>query len=290
MKRPSAPAVLLLGEPGNGKTRALATLAAHEHVEKFFYLYTDPGGDESLIDGFIDLGIPISKLHMKYVAPAAEGFDVLRALATKINGLDYESIAKIKSGIDKSGHRQLYDLLDSLSGFECERTGENFGSADSWPDTYAIALDSLTGLNNIARDATVGAKPTLHQGEWGVAMGMEEKFIRKFVAGIKGPRVMTGHLDMTKDETTGRMTLMVSLLGNKLAPQVPHLFSDIVYAGRDGKDFKWSTADTRMALKSRNLPVDDKLEPDFGQIMDKWLSRVKFYEEQGETPAEAAIE
>lgn len=282
MRRPSAPSVLLLGEPGNGKTFSLPTLLKHKTVKKLMYLYTDPGGDEALYDGLKHYEVPVSNFHLKYVPPASEGWDVLRSLTTKIMGFDYEALAKIKSGIDKQDHRQMFELLDSLSNFTCDRTGENFGAADEWPEEFAFAFDGLTGLNNIARDATVGAKPTLHQGEWGVAMSMEEKFLRKLVSGIKGPRAILGHLDLIKDDVSGRMLLQVSMLGNKLAPNIPHLFSDVVYASRDGKEFRWSTSDTRMALKSRNLPVHDKIDPDFGIVLDRWQERIEWAEAKDE--------
>lgn len=271
----SSPAVLLVGEPGNGKTFSIATLVADERIEKVFYLFTDPGGDESLMDGLSYYDTDISKLHWNYVQPTVEGWDVLEDLTKKVNMMDYESIAKLKQGINKREHRQMFQLLEVLQDFKCQRTGETFGAADSWPDTYAVVFDSLTGLNKIARDATVGAKPTLHQGEWGMAMSMEENFIRKFVAGIAGPRVMVGHLDKQRDELSGAMVLQLSLLGNKLAPQIPHLFSDVIYASKEGADFTWSTAEAGIKLKSRNLPIQDKLEPNFTPLLDKWFARKK---------------
>lgn len=272
----SAPSVMLLGEPGNGKTFSAATLALHPYIEKIFYIFTDPGGDESLIDSFQYYDIPISKLHLRYIAPAAQGWDMLEELTKKVNTNDYESLAGIKSGIDKRGFRQMFELIETFGNFTCQRTGENFGSADEWPDTYAVVFDSLTGLNKIARETTVGAKPTLHQGEWGVAMSMEENFIRKFTAGIKCPRVMIGHLDKVMNEVQGRWTFQVSLLGNKLAPNIPHLFSDVVYAHRAQGKFLWSTDDDRISLKSRNLELSDKLIPSFKPVIEKWLKRREF--------------
>lgn len=276
----SQPCVLLLGEPGAGKTFSLGSLAADERVEKFFYLFTDPGGDESLYDGLQYYDCPVDKVHMHYIPPAAQSMDVLEELVKKINTLNYDSLAGIKAGINKSDHRQMFHIIESMGNFKCDRTGEEFGPADEWPDNWAFAFDSLTGLNRIAREATVGAKPTLHQGEWGIAMSMEENFIRKVCADMKGPRVMVGHLDKQKDELTGRMVMGVSLLGNKLAPQIPHLFSDVVYASNREGSFTWSTSESTMALKTRNLPFDSKIVPSFKQILDKREERVKYVEAQ----------
>lgn len=272
----SPPSILMLGEPGNGKTFSLATIPQHKHIKKFFYLFTDPGGDESLIDGLRHYDVPVDKIHWHYIPPASQGWDTLEELATKVNTMDYNSIANIKAGINKREHRQMFDIIGCLANFKCQRTGEEFGAADDWPDDYSIAFDSLTGLNKIARDSTVGAKPTLHQGEWGIAMSMEENFIRKFVSSIKCPRVMVGHLDKQMDEVVGRMTLQVSLLGNKLAPQIPHMFSDVVYAYRQGEDFLWSTTDDRISLKTRNLPLNGKILPSYGPVLDKWQERAEY--------------
>lgn len=269
----SPPAIMLLGDPGNGKTFSLATIAAHPAIEKLIYIYTDPGGDESLIDAFQFYNVPVEKLHWKYIAPAAQSWDVLESLMDKVSMMNYESLAGLKAGIDKQDHRQFYEILGALSNFTCDRTGEKLGKADDWPTSWAVVFDSLTGLNKITREGTVGAKPTMHQGEWGIAMNMEENFIRKFVSGINCPRVMIGHLDKAMDQIAGRMTLQVSLLGNKLAPQIPHLFSDVIYAYREGTNFLWSTSHDGISLKSRNLPVSDKIKPDFRQIIDKWQAR-----------------
>lgn len=276
LSKVSAPSVLLLGDPGRGKTYSLGTLAADSRVEKFFYLYTDPGGDESLIDSLRAHNVPIDKVHFCYIPPISEGWETLEQLATKVNTMDYEALSKIKSGINKRGNRQMYNLIEALGNFKCDRTGESFGASDLWPDTYALAFDSLTGLNAIAKGSTVGAKPSLHQGEWGVAMSMEETLIRKFTASIKCPRVMVGHMDKQKDEYTGRMTFMVSLLGNKLAPNIPSLFSDVVHCYSEGSSFKWATVDDRISLKARNLPLGSKLAPDFKQILDSWYSRREY--------------
>ncbi len=272
----SSPAILCLGEPGNGKTYAVATLLKHPQVEKLFYLFTDPGGDESLVDALQHYEVPIDNVHWHYVSPASQGWDTMQELVSKINMMNYESLAGLKAGIDKSGHRQFFELIEVLANFSCDRTGESFGASDEWPDTYAVVFDSLTGLNKLARDTTVGAKPVMHQGEWGTAMELERNFITKFVSGIKGPRVMIGHLSKTMDEMQGRMTMQVSLLGNKLAPDIPHLFSDVVYAYREGKDFYWRTFDDRIALKSRNLPVSEKLPPDYRPLLDRWLQRKEY--------------
>lgn len=269
---PSAPSILLVGAPGAGKTYSLGTIAKRR---KLVYLFTDPGGDESLIDSCMAQDVPLSQLHWHYMPPVSDGWETLQQMTTKVNSFNYESLTKL-SGINKELHKKFYEIVGQLGNFQCERTGKELGPVEQLdPAEYAIAFDSLTGLNKIARDTTVGAKPTMHQGEWGIAMALEETLIRQFVADIPLMKVMIGHLDRQVDEVAGRSTFMVSLLGNKLAPQIPHLFSDVIFANTEGGKFQWSTMDDRIALKSRNLPLQQKLPPDFTPIIDKWEARLE---------------
>ena len=271
-KLPSAPAVLLLGAPGAGKTYSIGTLAKRR---KIIYVFTDPGGDESLIDSCRAHGVSISNLHWHYLPPVSDGWGTLQEMTDKVNMMNYDGLTKLQ-GINKSDHKQFYNIVGVMSNFVCQRSGKALGNVcELDPMEYAVVFDSLTGLNKIARDTTVGAKPTMHQGEWGVAMSLEETFIRQFVADIRCPRVMIGHVERQTDEVAGRITFLVSLLGNKLAPQIPHLFSDVIFASTEGGKFQWATMDDRIALKTRNLELKGKLPPDFEPIVDRWEQRIK---------------
>lgn len=276
MTQVSAPSILSVGWPGQGKTYALATLAVDPAIEKLIYLFTDPGGDESLIDALRAYDVPISKVHWHYIPPAAQSWSSIEEMAKKVNSFDYESLASLKSGIDKKGHQQFYEMLSIFSDFTCQRTGKSLGPTDDFPENWAVAFDSLTGLNQMARELTVGAKPTMHQGEWGTAMELEGSFIRKFVSGISCPRVMIAHLDQQRDELTGRVSFMPALLGTKLAPKIPHLFSDMIYSYSEGGKFLWATMHDQIMLKSRNLPISSKLEPDYRPLIKKWQERKEY--------------
>ena len=51
------------------------------------------------------------------------------------------------------------------------------------------------------------------------------------------------------------------------------MFSDVVMAKRLGREFYWDTIDPLADLKTRNLPLADKISPDFAAIVAKWKSR-----------------
>ena len=272
----SSPAILLLGEPGAGKTFSLATTIRPGTDDRLVYLYTDPGGDESLMDALEYYKVPLRQVYFRHVPPASQGWSGLLSMADQINKFNYESLSSMKNGVDKQSHRQIYELISVLGDFKCQRTNRSLGDASTWGNDTIFALDSLSGVNTMAKDGTVGAKPTLHKGEWGTAMALEEAFIRKVVSGIKCRRILIGHLDKVMDEVAGRMMFSVALLGNKLAPKIPHLFSDVILAKRgDGGKHLWATTDPRISLKYRNLPSSDSLEPSFAAIWNKWEARKK---------------
>jgi len=66
---------------------------------------------------------------------------------------------------------------------------------------------------------------------------------------------------------------MVSSLGRKLAPKLPRFFSDCIQSVRSGKEFTWSTATSNAALKSRNLPIANNIQPSFVRVVETWKKR-----------------
>jgi len=263
---------LLLGAPGSGKTTALVTLI--EAGLELFVTITDPGGEEALLDAMAKWKLPMNKLHWHYIAAASPSWDTLKKMATVITALDYKGVTEIKAGIEKRDYQQFFQLLGNMANFK-DQHGEEFGAVDSWGPERAYALDSLSGLNTMALDMVLGAKPAAHQGEWGIAMNAEEKLVKKLCADTKCFFVLTAHVEREMDETIGRPQLMAGALGRKLAPKLPKDFSDVVYAHRSGTDFLWSTTAANIDLKARTLPLSDKLEPSFGQVVDAWKKRVK---------------
>lgn len=277
---------LLMGAPGTGKTTSLATLVA-AGLETFAVL-TDPGGDESLLDAMDRLGLDRGKLHYAYLAPAAPKWADLTDMARKINTMSYEDISKLKSGVAKTGYTQFLQLLSLLANFKCDCCGKEWGAVDAWGAERALALDSFSGINTMIWNMTVGAKPAAHQGEWGVAMNASERFLDKLTADLKCFLVLTAHVDREVDEVMGGTKIMVSALGRKLAPKIPRNFSDVVQPYREGDKFWWTTVATGTDLKARNLPLRDKLEPSFVQIVEAWRKRNKSVLDKASPPQSGA--
>lgn len=264
--------VLLIGAPGSGKTYSLSTLVA-AGLETFV-ISTDPGGIDSLLDAMSDRKLPMDKLHWHYCPPGAASWDDLHAQAHKISLLDYKGVKGMKAG-DKTAFSQYLKFLSGMKNFVDDRTGEAFGAVDSWPasSNRAVVVDSLSGVNAMALRLMIGGNPSAHEGEWGVAMGVEELLLQTFTTEIKCFGVMTGHIDYDRDFISGTIVGRVSLLGQKLAPKIPRLFGDVVAAVRSSGDFHWSTTAFGLELKSRSLPFSDTLDPSFEPIVQKWRER-----------------
>jgi hypothetical protein len=262
---------LLLGAPGAGKTYSLTTLI--EAGLELFVVVTDPGGVESIIDSMVARNLDMDKFHYNYVAPVSSDWKTFLSMAKTMTTLGYKDMAGLKSGVEKKDFIQFTKLIETLNDFVDERTGESFGPVDDWGPDRALVIDSMSGVNVMAMKQMVGAKLSAHQGEWGVAMNAEETLLLKLTSDLTCYLVCTAHIDRIMDETIGKPMNSVALLGNKLAPKIPRLFSDVVLAYRDGQNFFWSTTEANTDLKARSLPLAAKLEPTFKPIVRRQTER-----------------
>lgn len=251
---------LIVGATGTGKTYSIRTLV--ECGITPFVLFTEPG--------MVTLGdLADPKVHWHYVPPASPTWDMMIDSASKINSMSLEGLAKL-GGINKSGYGQFRDVLATLANFKCDRCGESFGDVTTWGPDRAIVVDSLSGLNIMAMDLVVGSKPVKSMADWGISMDNLERLINKLCADTRCHFILTAHLERETNEITGGVQLMASTLGKKLAPRLPRFFDDVVMCQREGAQFSWSTAATNVDLKSRNLPIAEKLAPNFSLIFEGW--------------------
>ena len=266
------PSVLLMAPAGAGKTTALPTYV--EAGVELFVLITEPNGADSLIDACKLHDVDIDKVHWTTVSPVSAGWDALEDMATKVKAFDYESITKIKGGVGKQHQEQFMAILKAIQNFHCERTGKEFGDVTEWDHTRAFALDSLSGLNRIAMDHTIGYKPAAHQGEWGIAMNLLETLMLKLTSDMKCHFAVLAHVDRETDEITNIGKITVSSLGRKLGPKLIRFFSEVVLAKRNGSEFLWSTEEASTDVKNRALPISARIEPSFVQIVRAYEARL----------------
>lgn len=286
------PAALVAGASGSGKTSSIATQLLGGL--KVFVVVTEPGGVESLLDSCERLKAPVDRLHWTSCMPAAAGWSGLEEMITKINTMDQKGLADIRD-MGKSDFRPAaMRFLNAFRAFHCERTDTIFSSMDTWDDTCALNVDTLTGWSAIAWGATVGFKPTANPGEWGIGQNFIFNMLMKINSDRKCFFNLFAHMEKEMDEMQGVKKIMVSTIGAKLAPKIPTFFSEVIKATRtmDSKtgkaDFRWSTIATDMDLKNRALPINSQLEPDFRQIISVYQNRKKLAGGNVATPTTSA--
>ena len=286
---------LLTGFVGHGKTSSIPTFIKaglkHNLELKVGLILTETGAVESLLDAMRlhapkgMKSLPLDRLYYHHLPPVSEGWGAITEMAKKVNLMSYKDLSEMKTGVARAKHRQFLDLLSILSNFK-DQNGNEHGPVDKLDSSWLIGIDSVSGINRMARKLTVGLKPAPHRGEWGVMMSTEEELVYQFIASTKCFTVLTSHIDKEMDEVVGKPQFVPAFLGSKLGPNIPREFSDVVLQVRDGDKFHWSTvAKDHTCLKARNLPLSDKLQPSFEPIVDAWLKR-KSLVESGQMTAE----
>lgn len=277
------PSVLLMGAQGSGKSTSLVTFL--DAGIEVFHLGTEPGASESVVDaiqGKLDGKVrDRSRYHFHAVAAAPPSWAEMEDVARAVQAKSFEGLASIKDGISKSKMTHWLEVLTSCKDFPDDQTGEHFGDVTEWGADRVFALDSLSGLNVMARQFTVGLKPSMAQGEWGVAMELEGGLIRKLVSDRGCFFVLIAHLDRNVDESTQATKLMPAALGNKLAPQLSKDFSEVVLAKKavpatpgGQPSFLWATVDPLADLKNRGLGASASLPASFVPLVEAHRKRL----------------
>lgn len=251
---------MLVGATGSGKTHALRTLIDAGVTP--FIIFTEPGM-RTVSE------ISCDHLHFKYIPPAKLTWDDLLDNQRKINTMSFKALTQL-SDMDKRKYGQFLEVTATMNNFTCDRCNKDFGDVADWGTDKAIIIDSLSGLNTMAMDMVVGAKPVKAMGDWGVAMDNLERFLQMMTNNTTCHFVLTAHLEREHDEISGAVHLMASTLGKKLAPRIPRNFDDVVLCNnREGK-FSWSTIGLNVDLKWRNLQGGKDLPPSFVPLIESW--------------------
>lgn len=266
--------VLLQGETGTGKTHSIGTLV-DTGVEVFFLALES--GIESLIGYYTDRGIavpPNLHWHVLKLQSSVKGskFAPLLDAADTIGKMTQDSLYKMQD-FTRAENNPYKQVMQVLVNFTDQRTGQSFGAVDDWGPNRALVLDGLTGLGSFAMRMVIGKKPLRSQTDWGLAQGQVESSTRMLCDQCNCHFVMIAHVEREVDQVQGGVKITVQTLGKALPPLIPPMFSDVIYAMREGTKWSWSTAHAMVALKTRNLPVAEGLSPTFAAIISKWQSR-----------------
>ena len=273
-KKIHGPKVLLLGEPGHGKTDTIRTIL--EAGLKVFVIFTEPGMEVLMDKRRGKVYSCAEGLHWTYVPPISADWGELAHAADLLNKFTFKQCTEMP-GVNKQKYRSFYDWVTIHSTLKCDRCGVSFGPVDKLEpyNEWCLVDDSLSSISIMALNLVIGSKPAVHQGEYGAAMFNLERFINKFAFDIPSMAVLMAHIEREGDEVSGGMMNMAATLGRKLAPKIPRPFSDVIHATRDGTKFTWSTITPNMLLKTRSLPLASGLQPSFRPIVEKWLEHVR---------------
>ena len=266
--------VLLMGPAGTGKTHSIGTLV--DTGIEVFYLGLE-SGIESLFGYWRDSGKEIpSNLHWHILEAPTASFLELIDNAKKVNTLSFKSLAGVQDP-HRSKYNQFISVLSNLNDFVDDRDGQSYGAFNEWDTSKVLVMDGLTGLNNASMSMVIGGKPVKNQAEWGIAQDQIYRLLDLLTASCKAHFVLISHVVRETDAILGGVKLTISTLGKALGPTIPPMFSDVILTVREGSSFYWDVANSTADVKSRNLPLQGKLKPDFGQILKTWEKRGGIY-------------
>jgi len=276
--------VMLMGPTGSAKTDAL--LSYVEAGIELFVASTEANGPETLIRSARRRGVDMSRVHWRHCRPTNMNMATMIASADQLNRKAVGDMQKVDSPaiLEKSKYRTYINLLETIQNFRCDRTGQTYGDVTEWGDDRAFVIDSLSGLNLMMTQLQIGNRGTLTLPDYNVCQISLEQLIvtlcscRCFFA-------LTAHVELERDAVSGRIKVMASTIGQKLAPKLPIHFSDVVRARREGGKWYWATEDEEAELKARSLPWSNKLEPTFVPVVEAYRRDKEFAKQQEEVPA-----
>lgn len=278
--------ILLEGPTGTGKTDAIGSLvdwcARQQPAWNVNVLFTERGLETLL--GYWTEPKPRNNMQARAIPPNLHWRDLVTQPVTlarmiqtarDIGQLTYEGMTKMQDMQRHLGNA-WEAVLTTCSNFTSDRPGEKdkkFGAVDAWGVDTVFVIDSLSELCTAVNKMVVGSKATMQPGEYGVGQNNLMNFLRLLTQGCKCHFVLTAHVSREKDEISGGVKLMTQAIGSAISGQIPTLFSEVIYTWREASNWYWDTANPNVDLKSRYLPIESKLRPDFGQILEKWKAR-----------------
>lgn len=274
-------ATLLMAPTGSGKTDAIVSYL--EAGIETFVACTEANGIETLIRSARRRKVDITKLHWSHCRPTNMDLASMIRSADQLNRKSVSDMQKQDNPgiLEKAKYRTFIKLLETIQNFRCDRTGQAYGDVTEWGDDRAFVIDSLTGVNLMMTQLQTGNRGTLTLPDYNVCQLTLENLIVTLCS-LRCFFTLTAHLEMEKDEISGKIKIMASTVGKKLAPKVPIHFSEVIRARREDGQFYWSTEDSEAELKARSLPWSNKITPSFVQIVNSYRADKQFAIESGD--------
>lgn len=212
-------------------------------------------------------------MHYKFISPKpAHGLESVMDMVKKINMLSYENLCKVSDPF-KQAHNKFYEMLTTANQFTCDCCKKPWGAVADWNTDRAFVVDSLSGMSDMAFGLVVGNKPVRALPDYGVAQQAIKMFLDLCTTQLTCAFVLVAHFDREKDEITGGTTITLKTVGNKLGPDLPRMFSDVIRARREGTTYSWDTADSQSTVVARHIATASNQPPSFVPLIAAWKAR-----------------
>jgi len=252
-----------MGDSGTGKSTALQSLPPLGITP--FVLVTEQNGVQVHKEHWG------KTMHYVYVSPKPTDVATVINTLTNINRLSYENLCKMVDPL-KMQHNKFIDLMQHTNEFVCECCGKSWGQANKWNTDRALVLDSWSGASDMAFALVVGNKPVRDRPDYQVAQNALRMVYKVWIE-FKCWVIIITHLDKEQEPVSGRYFATVKTIGQKLGPDMPRDFADVIRAKREGKVITWDTADLEATVVGRHLPLASGLEPKFTQLVNNWITK-----------------
>ena len=266
----------LVGDSGAGKTHAVRSLLG-TGIQPIL-LATEPGFRSlapcdnpacTICGPFNSENRKAPPIPWAYVPPTSGSIDVLIEQAGQIATMTQEALCKIKDTRRAQDYNQFVEILKLLKNF-VDYSGNSFGPVTSWGTDRCLVFDGLSSTGDMAMDLFCGRRPLYDKPDYLIAQKAVKNLMIFLTAMIRCPVVVIAHIGRGEDSLEGRNKITVSTVGQKLAPDLPRLFDDMIHAEREGTIFTWSTASPGTVAKGRNVPIKAGMKPDFRMVVDSW--------------------
>lgn len=204
-----------------------------------------------------------------YIPPTGGSIDTLIEQAKNVATMTQQQLTQIRDTKRLDDYSQMVKVFESLKSFKAS-DGVDYGPVTSWSTDRVLVVDGLSSLGTMAMDIYAGRRPLYDKPDYQIAQKMVMNLVVFLTHQLKTHVVLIGHTGRGQDALESHNKITVNTVGQKLAPDLPRLFDDMVHAERDGKNFKWSTATAGAIAKGRNLPISDNIKPTFRPVLESW--------------------
>lgn len=263
----------LFGFSGSGKTHSLGTILTNTK-KNLIVISTEHKCRQTLANfariNKINKSDWKGRLHFVTIASVEATFTKDVRMMETYSRLDADEILKQKDSSKKDFAKYLHSLLTNLDVLISD-SGEKLGSISELGPDWVVAIDNQSMLTYYAELQVKGRRP----GQSLPERGQVQHWIERVIIGLKEKAsqpnschvVMLAHASEVEDESDKLQKIQVKLNGKALNSTYLTHFTDFIYAYRNKTEFYWATDKQRVVTRTANLPLKDKLPPDFGPLL-----------------------